>query len=628
MPVEFVGGLRVSDPDTVEVAKMVLVGKVNKDIVLRLNRHGQPAVGLSGDDGGLFRVARQAAPDGDGRRLRRADRARRPGGPRPRRRRTTSRSSRRSAPTREGNSYNVNADEAAGAIARALGAYKVMFLTDVEGWLRDPARPEQRRLARPRADEVEAALAGISGGMRPKLAACLDAIHGGVQLRAHRRRARAALAAARAVHRTRASARRSGRPRERLERCRRSSASTSCRTYARLPVAFVRGEGARLWDADGAEYLDFLTGIAVNAVGHCHPRVVAAIREQAGRLIHVGNLFYTEPGCASPQRLAASSLGGKVFFANSGTEAVEAALKLARKARPGGDDRLRAAAPSTGARTASLSATPQESKQAPFAPLVPGLRGRRAEAEAVARARSTSGPPPSCSSRCRARPASTSLPDELLRAARAACDEHGAALIFDEVQCGLGRTGPLWAYEHSGVVPDALTTAKALGGGLPIGALVTAPAAGRRLRARRPRLDVRRRPGAGAAGLAVLDVLDDEALLARVRALGEQLLRRLAELPARDGGPRPRPDARLRPRRRRTAPELVERALLRGAPGRQRHGPGDLRLLPPLTIVRRGGRRRRRAAGARARRLGARVAAVAPAGRRSSRSRAWCVTTP
>jgi len=178
MPVKFVGGLRVSDPDTVEVAKMVLVGKVNKDIVLRLNRHGQPAVGLSGDDGGLFRVARQAAPDGTDvgfvGRIVRVDRA------------VLDHVAQDYIPViasigadGDGNSYNVNADDAAGAIARALGAYKVMFLTDVEGWLRDSQDPGSV-VSEASADEVEAALAGISGGMRPKLAACLDAIHGGV----------------------------------------------------------------------------------------------------------------------------------------------------------------------------------------------------------------------------------------------------------------------------------------------------------------------------------------------------------------------------------------------------------------------------------------------------------------
>jgi len=178
MPVEFVGGLRVSSAETVEVAKMVLVGKVNKDIVLRLNRHGQPAVGLCGDDGLLFRVSRQAGPGGEDvgfvGQIDRVDVD------------VLNHIAQDYIPVvasigadREGSSYNVNADEAAGAVARAMGAYKVMFLTDVDGWLRDPADPDSV-ISEAGADEVEAALDGIAGGMRPKLKACLDAIYGGV----------------------------------------------------------------------------------------------------------------------------------------------------------------------------------------------------------------------------------------------------------------------------------------------------------------------------------------------------------------------------------------------------------------------------------------------------------------
>jgi acetylglutamate kinase len=178
MPVEFVGGLRVSDAETVEVAKMVLVGKVNKDIVLRLGRHGQPAVGLCGDDGLLFRVGRQAAPGGEDigfvGRIERIDVD------------VLKHVASDYIPViasvgadREGRSHNVNADEAAGAIARALGAYKVMFLTDVPGWLRDPS-DQDSVISECGADDVEAALPQLEGGMRPKLQACVDAIHGGV----------------------------------------------------------------------------------------------------------------------------------------------------------------------------------------------------------------------------------------------------------------------------------------------------------------------------------------------------------------------------------------------------------------------------------------------------------------
>jgi len=178
MEVKFVGGLRVSDAATVEVAKMVLVGKVNKDIVLRLNRHGQRAVGLCGDDGSLFRVARTEGPEGEDvglvGRIERVDVD------------VINHIAQDYIPViasvgadRDGHSHNVNADEAAGAVARSLRAYKVLFLTDVVGWLRDPADPESIITAAT-ASEVEAALPAVAGGMRPKLQACVDAIHGGV----------------------------------------------------------------------------------------------------------------------------------------------------------------------------------------------------------------------------------------------------------------------------------------------------------------------------------------------------------------------------------------------------------------------------------------------------------------
>jgi acetylglutamate kinase len=178
LPVRFVAGLRVSDAETVEVAKMVLVGKVNKDIVLRLGRHGQPAVGLCGDDGLLFRVTRHSAPDGEDigfvGRIERIDVD------------VLTHVAQDYIPVvasvgadHDGNSYNINADEAAGAVAGALGAYKIMFLTDVPGWLRDPTDPSSV-ISQTSAEEVSAALSRIDGGMRPKLQACLDAIHAGV----------------------------------------------------------------------------------------------------------------------------------------------------------------------------------------------------------------------------------------------------------------------------------------------------------------------------------------------------------------------------------------------------------------------------------------------------------------
>ncbi|MGH2908475.1 MAG: aspartate aminotransferase family protein, partial [Solirubrobacteraceae bacterium] len=244
-------------------------------------------------------------------------------------------------------------------------------------------------------------------------------------------------------------------------------------TYARLPVQFVRGEGVRLWDEDGREYLDFLAGISVLNVGHCHPRVVAAVTAQAAHLTHVSNLFYTAPAMELSAALASGSLGGKVFLCNSGAEANEAAIKLARRARPGG--RIVVLRDGFHGRTyGALSATPQESKQAPFAPLVPGFEAIAKTPEAV-RAAVTDTTAALLLEPIQGETGIHPLDDALLIAAREACDRTGAALIFDEIQTGMGRTGTMWAYEQTGVVPDALTSAKALGGGLPIGALVTGP---------------------------------------------------------------------------------------------------------------------------------------------------------
>jgi acetylornithine/succinyldiaminopimelate/putrescine aminotransferase len=308
--------------------------------------------------------------------------------------------------------------------------------------------------------------------------------------------------------------------------------------------------------------------------------VVEAVRDQAGRLIHVSNLFYTEPAMRLAERLATRSLGGRVFFANSGAEANEAAIKVARKARPAGEV-VTVHGAFHGRTYGSLSATPQEAKQAPFAPLVPGFVAVPPTAEAIEAAvgertavvllepvQGESGVHP--------------LPAEVLRAARAACDRTGAALIFDEVQSGLGRTGTLWAYEQAGVVPDALTTAKALGGGLPIGALVTGPRLADVLEPGDHGSTFGGGPVVAAAALAALDVLDDETLLARVRELGERLAEGLRELPGvravRGAGLMVGADVAA------DAPEVARRALLERRLVINATGPHTIRLLPPLIV--------------------------------------------
>ena len=298
--------------------------------------------------------------------------------------------------------------------------------------------------------------------------------------------------------------------------------------YTRFPVAFERGEGTRLYDTDGREYLDFVGGIAVMSVGHSHPRVVAAIQEQAARLTHVSNLFYTEPQVALALRIHDLLGWGKVFFANSGAEANECAVKLARRwARLHGRPAVEvvAALGSFHGRTvATLAATGQPAKHEPFAPL-PGefvhvplndtealdtVLGDRTSALILEVVQGEGG---------------VVLADpDYLRMARKLCDERGALLVFDEVQTGLGRTGRWFAFEHADVVPDVITLAKALGGGLPIGACVAREDVAEAF----VRGDHATTFGGGpvpcAAALAVLDVIASEGLIENARVMGERLV--------------------------------------------------------------------------------------------------------
>ena len=258
----------------------------------------------------------------------------------------------------------------------------------------------------------------------------------------------------------------------------------------------MRGEGARLWDAEGNEYLDFLCGISVTNLGHCHPRVVAAVREQVGRAdARRATSSTPSPRCGWPSGCRELSLGGKVFFCNSGAEAER-----------GGDQARAQGAP----RAATIVVVLRRLPRAHLRRAVGDAAGVQAGAVRAARARLPRGRRRRrrrCAAAVDERTAAVLLEpiqgetgvhvlsDELLRPRARRCDEHGAALIFDEIQTGMGRTGTLWAYEQTGVVPDAMTVAKALGGGLPIGALDHRRAPRRRARARRPRLDLRRRPG-------------------------------------------------------------------------------------------------------------------------------------
>jgi acetylornithine/N-succinyldiaminopimelate aminotransferase len=350
--------------------------------------------------------------------------------------------------------------------------------------------------------------------------------------------------------------------------------------YARFDVEFVSGSGCTLVDSDGNEYLDLLAGIAVCNVGHCHPRVVEAVRDQVGRLIHVSNLFYTEPMTRLADRLAARSLGGKVYFANSGAEANEAAIKLARKRHGGGGGFVVALGAFHGRTYGALSATPQESKQAPFAPLVPGFRAVEMGAVPAAVDGDTAAV---ILEPIQGETGVHALPAELLAEVRAACDEHGALLIFDEIQTGMGRTGTLWAYEQLGVTPDVMTVAKGLAGGLAIGAMIAGPEHADTFAPGDHGSTFAGGPVACAAANAALDVIDDPDFLAAVRATGERLAEGLRELPGvasvRGRGLMLAAEVEF------DAPALARRALSDQRLVLNATGPTTLRFIPPLVIT-------------------------------------------
>jgi predicted acetylornithine/succinylornithine family transaminase len=323
-----------------------------------------------------------------------------------------------------------------------------------------------------------------------------------------------------------------------FEQIRALDAEHVMQTYARLPVAFVRGEGTVLWDIEGKRYLDFLGGLAVTSLGHAHPAVAEAIAEQARTLLHVSNLYYNEVQPRVAERLdGLLGGGGRVFFANSGAEANECAIKLARRygQTNGGPERhhVVAAYGSFHGRTlTTLAATGQPQKHEPFQPLPVGFRHVPfADADGLAAAldervcavllepvQGEGGVQPS--------------PPGYLEAVRAMCDEREVLLIMDEVQTGLGRTGRWFGFEHAdGVRPDIVTMAKALGNGVPIGACWARDEVAVAFRAGDHATTFGGQPLAARAALAVLEVMEAEDVPARAARAGERLEAALRRVP-------------------------------------------------------------------------------------------------
>jgi predicted acetylornithine/succinylornithine family transaminase len=309
-------------------------------------------------------------------------------------------------------------------------------------------------------------------------------------------------------------------------------------TYSRYPVTLVRGKGTKVWDERGKEYLDFLSGIAVCNLGHCHPTVVRAAQEQLKKLIHVSNFFYTEPQAELARLLTANSFADRVFFCNSGAEANESALKLARKfsLRQGNQSRYEVITMhySFHGRTfATLSATAQKKFHTGFEPLLPGFRhvpfndinalknavNKNTCAVLLEPIQGEGG---------------VNCPDaDYLKKVREVCDEHGLLLIFDEVQVGMGRTGKFFAYQHYGVEPDIMTLAKALAGGLPAGAMLAKKHVAESFSPGSHASTFGGNPVCMAAGIAVMKTLLQGTVLENCRNMGAYFMHGLELLKQR-----------------------------------------------------------------------------------------------
>ena len=306
-------------------------------------------------------------------------------------------------------------------------------------------------------------------------------------------------------------------------------------TYARYPVLLVRGKGTRVWDLEGEEYLDFVSGLGVCSLGHCHPKVIKAIQDQAEKLIHVSNLYYIEPQIQLASLLCKHSFADKVFFCNSGAEANEGAFKLARKyaKEKMGKDRYEIITMERsfhGRTLATLTATGQEKFHKGYEPLMPGFKyvpfndlgavkkGIDSKTCAVMLEPIQGEGGVNCPS------------EGYLKALREVCDEKGLLLIFDEVQVGMGRTGKLFAYEHDGVKPDMLTLAKSLAGGVPIGALLIAKGIAESFNPGDHASTFGGNPLATAAGVAALTAMLEEGMLENCQKIGDYFLSQLEEI--------------------------------------------------------------------------------------------------
>ncbi len=306
-------------------------------------------------------------------------------------------------------------------------------------------------------------------------------------------------------------------------------------TYSRPPFVLTRGEGVYVFDAEGKKYLDCAAGIAVNALGYNDPELVKAIQDAAKGLLHTSNLFYSGPQVELAKALVEKSFADRVFFANTGTEAMEAAIKFARKYHRERSDANRtgfvAFRGSFHGRTmGSLAATDSEKYQAPFRPLMPGVTFANFNDLDSARAAVTNETAAVLVEPVQGEGGVYPASNDFLRGLRELCDERGALLIFDEIQCGLGRTGKLWAYEYAGVKPDIMALAKPLAGGLPIGATLVTDAVATSLHVGEHGTTFGGGPFIASIAYSVFKRISDPRFLVQVQENGSYLMERLSEI--------------------------------------------------------------------------------------------------
>jgi predicted acetylornithine/succinylornithine family transaminase len=307
-------------------------------------------------------------------------------------------------------------------------------------------------------------------------------------------------------------------------------------TYKRFPIVLRKGRGIKVWGADGKEYLDFVGGIAVNALGHCYPKVVIALQKQAQRLIHVSNFYHIEPQIKLGKLLVEHSFADKVFFCNSGAEANEAAIKLARKYAKEhiGPERFEIITTHNsfhGRTLGALSATGQEKFQKGFEPLLPGFKHVPFD-DVTALEKAITKKTCAVMLEPVQGEAGVKVPaPDYLKKVREICDAHGILLILDEVQTGIGRTGKLFAYEHFGITPDIMTLAKAMGGGAPIGAMLATEKVSEAFKPADHGTTFGGNPLVCAAALATIEtILDDGLILDQCRRMGAYLMDKLNSL--------------------------------------------------------------------------------------------------